>query len=312
MVSQSAGSPEFFYHDHFEFYLPEGHSFPIHKYSLLRQRLVESGVATPSQIKPGPAATTEQLALAHTMDYIDRVDRGGLTEREIRRTGFPWSPELAVRSRYSVGSTIAACRSALRAGLGFNLGGGTHHACADHGQGYCVYNDVAVAAMVMRQEGLADRVLIVDCDVHQGNGTASILKDEPNIFTFSIHGEKNFPFRKEDSDLDIGLEDDTGDEVYLQILADALEYILARFTPDLILYIAGADPYREDRLGRFALSKGGLRERDELVFSQFLPQGVPLAAVSGGGYAKDVNDIVDIHFATLEAGIRMAAAQGSG
>ena len=312
MVRQLAAHPEFFYHDHYEFYLPEGHSFPLQKYALLRQRLIESGVAVPSQIKPGPAATTKQLALAHTLDYINRVDHGRLTEREIRRTGFPWSPELAVRSRHSVGSTIAASRSALQAGLGFNLGGGTHHACADHGQGYCVYNDVAVAAMVMRQENLADRVLIVDCDVHQGNGTASILKEEPNIFTFSIHGEKNFPFRKEDSDLDIGLEDDTGDEAYLEILADALEYILARFTPDLVLYIAGADPYCEDRLGRISLTKGGLLGRDELVFSQFLLQGIPLAAVSGGRYAKDVNDIVDIHFATLEAGVRMAAAQSSG
>ncbi|MEJ2759743.1 MAG: histone deacetylase, partial [Anaerolineales bacterium] len=210
---------------------------------MLRQRLQASDLASPEHILPGPAATTGQLALAHTREYIYKVDEGGLTEKEIRRMGFPWSTELAQRSRHSVGSTIAACRSAMQAGLGFNLGGGTHHACADHGQGYCVYNDAAVAARVIQQEKLADRVLIVDCDVHQGNGTASILQGDDSIYTFSIHGEKNFPFRKAASDLDIGLPDGTGDEEYLETLEGALAYIETRFIPDLVIYLAGADPY---------------------------------------------------------------------
>lgn len=310
MVGQAEDFPEFFYHDQVSFFLQEGHTFPIQKYALLRQRLIESGLARSAQIKPGPAAETGQLALAHIGEYIDKVDHGGLSEKEIRRMGFPWSPDLAARSRHSVGSTIAASRSALRHGLSFNMGGGTHHAYADHGQGYCVYNDVAVAALVVREEKLADRVLIVDCDVHQGNGTASIMKNEPDVYTFSIHGEKNFPFRKEDSDLDIGLADGTGDDTYLEILEDALAYILARFSPDLVLYIAGADPYVHDRLGRLSLTKAGLQARDKLVFRQFIPQGVPIAVASGGGYARDVNDIVEIHFATMEAGIQMVVSPG--
>ncbi len=303
--------PQFYTHDQFAFYLPEGHSFPITKYALLRQRLEASGLVSLEQIVVGPAATTEQLALAHTREYIRKVDEGGLTEKEIRRMGFPWSAELAQRSRHSVGSTIAACRSALERGLGFNLGGGTHHACADHGQGYCVYNDVAVAARVMQQEKRADRVLVVDCDVHQGNGTASITQGDESIYTFSIHGEKNFPFRKESSNLDIGLPDDTGDEEYLETLEGALGYIETRFTPDLVIYLAGADPYMGDRLGRLALTKAGLLARDQLVFEQYLGSGVPLAVVASGGYARDEDEIVEIHFATIQAGVAAYARQSA-
>lgn len=277
----------------------------MQKYRLLRDRLTASGLVSPEQVIPGPGATTEQLALAHTRGYIDKVDHGGLSEKEVRRLGFPWSPQLAERSRHSVGSTIAACRTALESGLGVNLGGGTHHACADHGQGYCVYNDVAVAARVIQQEKRADRVLVVDCDVHQGNGTASILQGDASFFTFSIHGEKNFPFRKEASDLDVGLPDGTGDEEYLETLDGALAYIETRFTPDLVIYLAGADPYQGDRLGRLALSKAGLRARDRLVFEKYLGQGVPLAVAAGGGYAKDVGEIVGIHLATLRVGLEV-------
>lgn len=305
MVDLHPSQPEFYYHDHFDFYLPEGHRFPLQKYRLLREALQASGLAHPDQVIPGSAATTEQLALAHTREYIDKVDYGGLSEKEVRRMGFPWSPELAERSRHSVGSTIAACRTALVAGMGVNLGGGTHHACADHGQGYCVYNDVAVAARVMQQEKRVDNVLVVDCDVHQGNGTASILQGDDSIFTFSIHGQKNFPFRKEASDLDIGLPDNTGDDEYLETLDGALMHIESRFTPDLVIYLAGADPYQGDSLGRLALSKAGLLARDRLVFEKYLEQGIPLAVVSSGGYAKNVGDIVEIHLATLKAGLEI-------
>jgi len=303
MVNSSPPLPEFFYHDQHRFYLTEGHTFPISKYALLRQRLLEAGLMAAEQFLPGPAATDDQLALAHTPEYIEKINYGTLTEKEIRRTGFPWSPELAVRSRHSVGGTIAASRSALRSGLAANLGGGTHHAHADHGEGYCVYNDVAVAALVMRQEGLAGDILICDCDVHQGNGTASILELIPQIFTFSIHGEKNFPFRKKPSDLDIGLKDGTGDADYLDALDGALDYILARFTPELVIYLAGADPFYDDRLGRLALSKEGLIARDRLVFSRFMRMGVPIAVTMSGGYARNVEDIIDIHFGTLCTGL---------
>ena len=210
-----------------------------------------------------------------------------------------------MRSRRSVGSTIAACRSALRFGFSANLGGGTHHAHADFGQGYCVYNDVAIAALLMQHEGLANEILICDCDVHQGNGTASILQNIPSMYTFSIHGEKNFPFRKSHSTLDVGLKDGTTDAEYVDALDGALEYISARFTPDLVIYLAGADPFYQDRLGRLALTKQGLIERDRKVFSNFLQRGIPVAVTMSGGYANQVADIVDIHFATLQTGLEI-------
>lgn len=297
--------PEFYYHDQHHFYLNDGHSFPISKYAWLRERILQAGLLPEEQIRPGPMATDAQLSLAHTPEYIQKVTLGGLTEREIRRTGFPWSPELSARSRHSVGGTIAACRSAIKQGLAANLGGGTHHAHADHGEGYCVYNDVAVASLVMRQEGLVGDILICDCDVHQGNGTASILQNVSEIFTFSIHGEKNFPFRKVKGNLDVGLKDGTEDDEYLEALDGALDYILARFKPELVIYLAGADPYREDRLGRLALSKNGLLARDYLVFSTFLEMGIPIAMTMGGGYAREVSDIVEIHLGTLRTGIEV-------
>lgn len=305
MVSWPALQPEFFYHDQVFFRLPEGHSFPISKYALLRQKVLDSGLVPEDRLRAGPEATDAQLALAHTPDYIEKVDLGRLTERESRRTGFPWSPELAKRSRHSVGSTIAACRSALRIGFSATLGGGTHHAHADYGQGYCVYNDVAVAALAMQQEGLANEILICDCDVHQGNGTASILQNHASIYTFSIHGEKNFPFQKSKSMLDVGLKDGTRDEEYLETLDGALDYITARFNPELVIYLAGADPFYEDRLGRLALTKQGLLARDQMVFSRFLPLGIPMAVTMSGGYAKKVEDIVEIHFETLRTGMEV-------
>jgi acetoin utilization deacetylase AcuC-like enzyme len=295
--------PEFYYHDQHHFYLNDGHSFPISKYALLREKILQGGLLPEELIKPGPMATDAQLSLAHTSEYIQKVTSGGLTEREMRRTGFPWSPELSNRSRHSVGGTISACRSAIERGFAANLGGGTHHAHADHGEGYCVYNDVAVASLVMRQEELVGDILICDCDVHQGNGTASILQNVPDIYTFSIHGEKNFPFRKVKGDLDVGLKDGTEDEEYLEALDGALDYILARFKPEMVIYLAGADPYCEDRLGRLALSKEGLLARDHLVYSTFFKMGIPIAVVMGGGYAREVSDIVEIHLGTLRTGL---------
>ena len=288
-----------FYSDHFTLPLPEGHRFPMAKYALLRRRVMEAGLFSPGELQEAQAASDGQLRLAHDPDYVARVVHGRLTEKEIRRIGFPWSPEMVERSRRSVGATIQAARSALVEGLGSNLAGGTHHAYAGHGEGFCVFNDIAVAARVLQAEGRVGQVLVIDCDVHQGNGTASIFTDDPKVFTFSIHGAKNFPFHKEASDLDIALPDGAGDEIYLEALENGLKEALERAKAGFAFYLAGADPYHGDRLGRLALSKEGLIERDRLVFNACRKQGLPLAITMSGGYARQVEDIVDIHFNTL-------------
>lgn len=288
-----------YYHDVFDFPLPEGHRFPVEKYRLLRRRLLEQGILHPHELILGEAASDEQLTCAHTREYLERVKSGLLSDKEIRRLGLPWSPELVERSRRSVGSTIAACRSALQDGVAITLGGGTHHAYADHGEGFCVFNDVAVAVRTLQAEGLVGRVVILDLDVHQGNGTAAIFRDDPSVFTFSIHGEKNFPYHKEPSDMDIGLPDGATDEVYLEVLQGALPLALDLAKADLAIYLAGADPFAGDRLGRLALSKAGLAVRDRLVIETCCRRGLPLAITLAGGYARDVNDTVDIHLQTV-------------
>jgi len=288
-----------FYTDHFVLPLPEGHRFPMAKYSLLRQLVVESGVIHPDQLTAAAAATDEQLLRAHDADYVRRVEAGRLTEAEIRRIGFPWSPGMIERSRRSSGATIAACRAALAEGVAVNLAGGTHHAFRDAGEGYCVFNDSAIAARAMQAEGLARRVLVVDTDVHQGNGTAAILAGDPGVFTFSIHGAKNFPLRKETSDLDVALPDGTGDADYLAALDAGLQDALARAGADLVIFLSGADPYLDDKLGRLKLTKEGLAERDRMVFRYCRSARLPVAVTMGGGYARRVEDTVDIHFQTV-------------
>lgn len=290
-----------FYSDTFVLPLPATHRFPMQKYALLRQRVAEAGIVAPESMTVPPAATDAELARAHDRDYVARVSAGALSNQEIRRIGFPWSPQLVERSRRSVGATIAACRAARADGVAVNLAGGTHHAFAERGEGYCVFNDSAVAARAMQAEGLARRVAIIDCDVHQGNGTAAILAGDPTIFTFSIHAANNFPFHKEQSDLDIALEDDTPDLAYLDALETALRQTLDTARPDLAIYLAGADPYFDDRLGRLALSKGGLAERDRLVFHYCRAAGIPIAITMAGGYARQVDDTVDIHLHTVAA-----------
>ena len=223
----------------------------------------------------------------------------------VRRIGFPWSPAMVERSRRSAGATIAAARAALDDGAAVNLAGGTHHAFADRGEGYCVFNDVAVAARLLQHEGRCRRVAVVDCDVHQGNGTAAIFRDDPTVFTFSMHGAKNYPFRKETSDLDVELRDGTDDAAYLAALGGALPAVLARQQPELVFYLAGADPYEGDRLGRLRVSMAGLERRDALVFDACRAAGVPVAVAMSGGYAPDVDDIVAIH---AEHGARRGGA----
>lgn len=295
-----------FYHDHLELPLPEGHRFPISKYALLRRRLLEAAIVAPELLQVGPAATDQQILRAHTPDYLRRVKRGELSEKEIRRIGLPWSPALVVRSRHSLGSTIAACREALESGLAVNLAGGTHHAGPDYGQGFCVFNDSAVAARAMQAEKLAGRVLILDCDVHQGNGTAEIFTRDPSVFTFSIHGAKNFPFRKWPSDLDVALDDDADDAAYLDALEPAVLQAVERAQADLVIYLAGADPYAGDRLGRLAVTKRGLAERDRFVLSTCRSAGLPVAITMAGGYGRRVEDTVDIHFQTVQIAVWMA------
>lgn len=290
-----------FYTDHYVLPLPAGHRFPMEKYSLLRRRVEEAGLAGVGELRQPQAATDEQILRAHDAGYLDRVVHGHLAACEIRRIGFPWTPQMVERSRRSAGATIEACRAALEDRMAVNLAGGTHHAFRDHGEGYCVFNDAAIAALAIQAEGLARRVAILDCDVHQGNGTAAILAHDPSVFTFSIHGARNFPFRKEPGDLDIELPDGTGDAAYLDALERGVCRALSAAQPELVIYLAGADPFEDDRLGRLSLTKAGLQARDRMVFELCRSIGAPVAVAMAGGYARNITDTVDIHFATVVA-----------
>jgi acetoin utilization deacetylase AcuC-like enzyme len=274
------------------------------KYRLLRERLAASDWTGNCRFLIPEAAWDEQLALAHSAEYIRRASSGELSDVEQRRIGFPWSERMIERSRRSSGASIGAARSALRDGVAVNLAGGTHHANWDGGQGYCVFNDVCVAARVLQLEGAIQRALFVDCDVHQGNGTAAIAAGDPTLYSFSIHCVKNYPFRKATSDLDIDLAPGTGDGEYLEELERALRKIDLVFEPDLVFFLAGADPFEHDRLGHLRLSKSGLRQRDQLVLDFYRERRIPIAISMAGGYAPDVNDIVDIHYGTIETAWR--------
>ena len=296
-----------FYTDSFVLPLPAGHRFPMAKYRRVRERCVAEGVLAPDELSEPDAATWIELALVHQPSYLARVRGGALAPAEQREIGFPWSHEMVERSRRSVGATIAATRTACderdRAGWGIavNLAGGTHHAYAARGGGFCVFNDVAVAIRVLQQEGRVDRVAVIDCDVHQGNGTASIFSVDPSVLTFSMHGAKNYPFLRERSTIDVELPDRTGDDEFLSVLRSTLPRIFEGFRPDLVIYLAGADPFENDRLGRLGLTKAGLLKRDELVFEACLVRRVPVAVTMAGGYAANTEDTVDIHVGTVRA-----------
>lgn len=295
-----------FYSDHFVLPLPENHRFPMQKYGKLRQR-VQSEL--PDVVLGEPVAATDgQLALAHDADYIQRVATGRLDNAEVRAIGFPWSAAMVERSRRSAGATIAGCRSALREGVAANLAGGTHHAARARGAGYCVFNDAAVAARVVQADAAASRstlrVAVIDLDVHQGDGTAQILSGDDSVFTLSIHAEKNFPFRKQTSNLDIALPDGTSDAVYLDHLDRALEELVRRFDPRMIIYLAGADAHENDRLGKLALTLDGMRARDERVFEFAERLGAPIAVAMAGGYGRDIDVTVAIHLQTVQSACR--------
>jgi acetoin utilization deacetylase AcuC-like enzyme len=286
--------------DRYPLPLPEGHRFPAAKYALLRRRLeAHAAAGAPLEFVEPHAATDDELLRVHDRAYVGRVLGGRLSPDEIRRIGFPWSEQLVERSLRSTGAAIDAAAAALEDGVAASLAGGTHHAGTDWGEGYCVFNDTAVAVREMQGRGAVARALILDCDVHQGNGTAEIFAGDDTVFTMSIHGAKNFPLRKFPSSLDVGLEDGAGDDEYLTKLTAAVDASLIGARADLLFYIAGADPYSGDRLGRLAVTKAGLAERDRIVFSAARAAGLPVAIVCGGGYCADLESIVDIHAATM-------------
>jgi acetoin utilization deacetylase AcuC-like enzyme len=278
--------------------LPPGHRFPMQKYALLQAELLARGVLQPGDVQPPHAATDAELAHAHAPGYVQRVAHNLLSDAELRRIGFPWSEAMVERSRRSTGATLDAARAALVDGVAANLAGGTHHACHDHGEGYCVFNDAAVTARLLLAEGAVRRVAVVDLDVHQGNGTAQICGQDTDVFTLSLHGERNFPFRKVASHLDVGLPDGTGDDDYLAALDPALAAVWD-FEPDLIVYLAGADPHEDDTLGRLKLTLAGLAERDRRVLAGARERGIAVAVAMAGGYGRELATTVAVHLQTL-------------
>jgi acetoin utilization deacetylase AcuC-like enzyme len=289
-----------FYSDRFVLQLPEEHRFPMKEYSMLRERVDEDGLCAPGELHVPHPVTDEEVLRAHDPAYLKKVVSGALTDKEMRRIGFPWSERMVERSRRASGGTLGACRVALEEGLAANLAGGTHHAFSDRGEGFCVLNDSAIAARALRAEGLVEKVVVLDTDVHQGNGTAAILRGDPNVFTFSIHGAKNYPFRKEESDLDVALPDGADDATFLAALAGALDRVLDLAPWHLAIFLAGADPFEDDKLGRLSVTKVGLAERDRMVLEGCREREIPVVLTMAGGYAKKVEDTVDIHFQTVK------------
>jgi acetoin utilization deacetylase AcuC-like enzyme len=275
------------------------------KFSGLYSYLINTGIVSKSEVIEPSLVDFSNLITVHTERYAKAVWTGDLDKKEIRRIGLPWSKSLAVRSRLAVQGTINAGLMALQDGLSGNLAGGTHHSMPDHGEGFCVYNDVAVAIKVLQQSMWVNRVLVVDCDVHQGNGTAYIFQDDPSVFTFSIHGEKNYPFKKPPSNLDVGLLDKTGDKEYHKTLISALEKIQAEFEPDLVFYLGGIDPLETDYFGRLSLTLAGLRERDRIVVEHFTQKEYPLVLLLSGGYAPTLKETVIAHAQMYEVAKEM-------
>jgi len=288
-----------FYSDGLGFPLPEGHRFPIAKFWMVREAVTTQALVPPGAlIVPEPVADAAVLRV-HDEAYVQRLEAGRLTAKEMARIGLPWSPELMVRTRHTVGGTLAACRSALDEGIAMNLAGGYHHAFRDHGQGFCLYNDIVIAVRALQAEGCIGRAVVLDCDVHQGNGTASLVADDPTTFAFSIHNDDNFPLFKVAGDLDIGLHDGTGDAEYLEALEPGVRCALERAGADLALYLAGADPYEGDLLGRMAMTKAGLAARDRIVLEMCCAAGLPVAVLMAGGYGRHIEDTVEIHTQTV-------------
>jgi len=284
--------------------LPPGHRFPMAKYRLLRERVIGDGIIPASRVLEPDRAQAVDVRLVHTESYVHDIDAGRLDAAAERRLGFPWSPALVERSYRSVGGTIAASSAALEHGIAINLSGGTHHAFADHGEGFCVFNDVAIAIRTLQRDGRLTRAVVIDLDVHQGNGTNAIFGGDESVFTFSMHGAKNYPFHRVPGCVDVELPDGTGDDAYIDILAAALPSVLRSAGAALAVYLAGADVLAGDRLGRLCLTQAGLARRDALVLGACREIGLPVAIVLGGGYGARLEDTVDAHVQT----VRLAAA----
>jgi acetoin utilization deacetylase AcuC-like enzyme len=280
---------------HYVIPLPPAHRFPIAKYAMVRDAVLADGSVRADTLHDPPRAGEEALRRVHEGAYVDAVLRTGLDAAAARRLGLPWSPALAERSLRATGGTMAAAERALACGVAMNLAGGTHHAFADRGEGFCVFNDVVVALHDLRARGLVRRALVVDLDVHQGNGTHALLARDDSAYTFSMHGGRNYPFRKVAGDLDIELDDGTDDATYLALLADALPRALREARADVVFYLAGADPHEGDRLGRLALTFDGLARRDVLVLEQCRDVGLPVVIAMAGGYGRDIGDTVRVH-----------------
>ena len=284
--------------------LPAGHRFPIEKYALLRDAVVSSGLVAPETLHEPARASIDAVRLVHTERYVTALSTGTLSNAEQRRIGLPWSESLVERSFRAVGGTCEAARAALEHGVTMNLAGGTHHAFPDHGEGFCVFNDVAVAVRLLQRDGLIRRAAVIDLDVHQGNGTHAVFAGDDSVFTFSMHGGRNFPFHKVPGTLDIELDDGTGDDAYLEALSAALPPVIARAAPDLVVYLAGSDPHEGDRLGRLCLTFDGLARRDAMVLDACREVGIPVAVTIAGGYGRNIDDSVRAHLNTA----RIAAA----
>jgi acetoin utilization deacetylase AcuC-like enzyme len=300
-----------FYSDHFVLPLPEGHRFPMVKYSMLRERVEASGICANGDLQTPRPVSDAEILRAHEPGYLRRVVGGELSKKEMRRIGFPWSERMVERSRRASGGTVGACLAALEDGAAANLAGGTHHAFADRGEGYCVFNDSAIAARAVQAMGLVERVVVIDTDVHQGNGTAAILRGDRSVFTFSVHGASNFPFKKEHSDLDVPLPDGADDGEFLDALEGGLERALDSSKAELAIYLAGADPFEDDRLGRLSVSKKGLAHRDRMVFEACRERGIPVAVTMAGGYARNVEDTVEIHLHSVATAASLAGSNGA-
>jgi acetoin utilization deacetylase AcuC-like enzyme len=290
----------------YTFPLPTDHRFPIAKYALLRERVLAEGIVSPEHLHDPARISRDELLLVHTADYVDRFTHGQLTRDEERRLGFPWSEALVERSFRAAGGTLEAARFALSSGVAMNLAGGTHHAFPSHGEGFCVFNDVAVAIRALQHEGRIARAAVIDLDVHQGNGTNAIFAADESVYTFSMHGARNYPFTRVAGSLDIELPDGTGDDAYLAQLAAVLPAVLRDARPDLVIYLAGADPHERDSLGRLALTFAALARRDAMVLEACREVGLPVAITIAGGYGTDVAETVEIHRNTVAVAVGLS------
>jgi acetoin utilization deacetylase AcuC-like enzyme len=288
----------------YSFPLPDGHRFPIAKYARLRERVIADGIVPADCVHDPTRVSLDDLLLVHTADYVDRFTRGALAPDEERRLGFPWSEALVERAYRAARGTSEAVRAALNEGVAMNLAGGTHHAFPSHGEGFCVFNDVAIAIRALQRDRLIHRAVVIDLDVHQGNGTNAIFAGDDRVFTFSMHGGRNYPFRKVGGSLDIELADRTGDDAYLALLADTLPRVIEAARADVVVYLAGADPHEHDRLGRLALTFAGLARRDSMVLEQCREVGIPVAVTVAGGYGDPIDDTVQVHVTTASIAAR--------